>query len=214
MKLPTFTKKTTIWTIILGLLMFYAWFEGSLFGDINKIGDRLELTSSAAGANIGGPFSLIDHNGKTVTEKNFSNRHKLVFFGYSWCPDICPTELLVISKVLEILDVEKSKLATLFITIDPARDTPEQLASYLSIFHPDIIGLTGTQRQIEAAAKEYRVYYRRVNNPEAEDSSIDDDYIMDHSVYIYLISPEDEYVRHFSRGQEPVEIAEEVRKHL
>ena len=164
---------------------------------------------------IGGPFTLIDHTGEKVTEATFRGKYMLIQFGYTFCPDICPTELLVISQVLERLGDKSKNIAALFITIDPARDTQEKLAAYLSNFHPELIGLTGTDEEIATAAKSYRAYYNRADqNDHLKDEVSKNDYIMDHSVYIYLVSPDDKYIQHFVQGDEPDEIAREVMKNL
>lgn len=208
-------KNSTMWVLVIGAFAIFAWFEGSLFGNFDKFNNKTEISSSISDVNIGGVFNLIDHTGKRVTEASFPGRYKLVFFGYTWCPDICPTELLVISQVLERLGDKSKNIAALFITIDPARDTQEKLAAYLSNFHPELIGLTGTDEEIATAAKSYRVYYNRADqNDHLKDEVSKNDYIMDHSVYIYLVSPDDKYIQHFVQGDEPDEIAREVMKNL
>lgn len=208
-------RNPAIWALVIGAFLLYAWFEGSLFGDLDQIADRPGINPALAGADIGGPFSLVDHTGKPVSEKDYADKFKLVFFGYTWCPDICPTELLVIGQAMEALGDDAEKVVPLFITIDPARDTAEKLAAYVPHFHPRLVGLTGTEEQVSAAAKAYRVYYRRAEeNPRMVDEDEDDAYLMDHSVYIYLMSPDDQYLQHFVRGQGPEKIAEEVRNHL
>ena len=138
-----------------------------------------------AGIPIGGPFELIDHNKNTVTEKDFADTHKLMYFGFTYCPAICPTELQKMSKVLEIIGQDSEKIQPLFVSVDPERDTPEVMKDYVSLFHPDFIGLTGTQEQIDAIKETYRVYSRKVQTDEFND------YTVDHSSYIYFMSPDD-----------------------
>lgn len=208
-------RNPALWVIVIGAFLLYAWFDGSLFGDLDKISDKPGINPALAGADIGGPFELVDHTGKTVTEQDFADKFKLVFFGYTWCPDICPTELLIIGQAMEELGSDAEQVIPLFVTIDPERDTPELLADYVTNFHPRIVGLTGSAEQVAAAAKAYRVYYRRApEDPRTADEEDSDDYLMDHSVYIYFMSPDDEYLLHFVRGQGPEKIAEEVRRHL
>lgn len=112
-------------------------------------------------AKIKSTFTLTDHHGRTVTERDFRGRWQLVFFGYTFCPDVCPTTLAVMSQVLDILRDDAKKVAPMFITVDPERDTPEVLAEYIGAFHPDIVGLTGTSEQIKLAARSFRVKPRK-----------------------------------------------------
>ena len=114
---------------------------------------------AAQAASIGGPFELIDHTGQTVTEENFDDRYLLVYFGYAYCPDVCPTELLIMGQAVDELGDLSDEVQPLFITVDPARDTVAALAEYVPAFHPRLVGLTGSEAQIHDAAKAYRVYY-------------------------------------------------------
>ena len=163
---------------------------------------------AARAAAIGGPFQLVDHSGSAVTEESFDDRYLLIYFGYAWCPDICPTELLVIGQAVDALGDLGDEVQPLFITVDPARDTVEALADYVPAFHPRLVGLTGSEEQIHEAAKAYRVYYR-LNEPD-EDGS----YLVDHTSYIYFMDPDGDYVTHFVFGQGPEKMAEVMRKHL
>lgn len=150
------------------------------------------------GLSLGGPFELLDHTGRTVTDQTFRGRFMLVFFGFTHCPDICPTELQLVAEVLDRLGPQADRVAPLFITIDPERDTPETLADYVALFDPRLIGLTGTPAQIAAAARAYRVYYARVQPPGAST------YLMDHSSFLYLIGPDGGFRALFRHGT-PVE---------
>lgn len=154
------------------------------------------------------PFSLIDQTGRTVTDRDFAGRFMLIFFGYTHCPDICPTDLTVMSDAVDLLGPAGERVQPIFITIDPARDTVESLADYVPEFHPRMVGLTGTEEQITAAAKAYRVYFR------AGEPDEDGAYLMEHTSYTYLIDPSGEYVTHFVYGQGPEKMAEIIRKHL
>jgi protein SCO1/2 len=142
------------------------------------------------GLNIGGPFSLIDHTGQRVTEADYADRVKLIFFGYSFCPDICPTELSRISTVLDDLGRDAEKVVPIFVTIDPHRDSVEALRDYQASFHPAIQMLTGNTAEIAAMAANYRVYYQRVGK--------DDDYLMDHSSFTFLIDTKGVMREHFT----------------
>lgn len=154
---------------------------------------------------IGGPFTLVDQTGARVTEKDFQGRFMLAYFGYTFCPDFCPLGLSTITEALEILDEGDAEMVTpVFFSVDPARDTVEQLADYVPNFHPRLIGLTGSDEEVAAAAKAYRIYY---NIPEHEG----DDYPVDHSTFIYLMGPDGAYRAHFSHDTTPEELAERLK---
>lgn len=140
---------------------------------------------------VGGPFSLTDQTGKRVTEKDFQGRYMLVFFGYTHCPDICPSALQVISAALEKLGDKAKDVVPVFITLDPARDTPEKLGEYLKSFDPRFVGLTGGKDEVSAAAKAYRVFYQVV-----PDDKSAGEYSIDHAAIIYLMGKNGEYVTH------------------
>ena len=160
---------------------------------------------SSGAALIGGPFELVDQTGATRTEADFRGRHMLIYFGYTFCPDICPTSLLSMSQGLSLLadqaPEQAAQVVPLFITVDPERDTLEVMRGYAEHFHPDLVALTGSADQIEGAAKSYRVYYRKA---ESENAS---EYLMDHSGFIYLMDAEGAYMRHFSHSATAEEIA-------
>jgi protein SCO1/2 len=139
------------------------------------------------GVQIGGAYELVDHNGQMRTDKDFLGRYKLIYFGFTYCPAICPTELQKISAVMAQLPLETAaQIQPLFITIDPQRDTVAVMNDYISLFDERLIGLTGTPEQIESVKKTYRVYAKAVQ----EDGMTD--YTMDHSSYIYFMSPDDQ----------------------
>jgi protein SCO1 len=155
---------------------------------------------------IGGPFTLTSPDGTTVTEQTYRGKWLLVYFGFTSCPDSCPTALLEIAAALEKLGPDADKLQPLFITVDPLRDTPAVMGNYTQSFDPRIVGLTGTPQQIAAIAQEYGVYYApRRSGPGAED------YVMDHGTYLYLMDPEGRFVRGFDSDTPGDRIAEAVR---
>ena len=158
-------------------------------------------------AQIGGPFTLVDGTGRTVTNADFRGKLMLVYFGFTYCPDVCPTELQAMAQAMELLGPDASKVQTVFITVDPERDTPEVVKAYAANFG-SMVGLTGTPEQAAAAAKAYRVYYRRAQSDSATD------YLMDHSSIIYLMDREGRFLTHFSRGAKPEVIAAAIRKFL
>ena len=158
-------------------------------------------------ARIGGPFVLVDHTGAERTEADLKGRHALIYFGYSFCPDVCPTALADMLIALDELGPAAARVQPVFITIDPDRDTPAVLKDYIPNFHPRLIGLSGSAAQIGKAARAYRVYYAKVDDPEAGDN-----YLMDHSSVIYLMDPDGRYLTHFSHGTGPDTMAKRLRE--
>ena len=158
---------------------------------------------------VGGPFTLTDHTGKRVTEKDFRGRHMLVYFGFTYCPDVCPAELQVMASALDALGDAAEKVTPVFITVDPERDTVAQLSKYVTHFHKRLVGLTGTADEIRAAAKAYRVYFAKV-----KDESSTAGYTFDHSSIVFLMNAEGEYAAHFSTGTGPDKMAAGIKKHL
>ena len=157
---------------------------------------------------LGGPFSLVDHTGRAVTEADFAGRFLLVYFGFTYCPDVCPTELGTIAAALDALEDQGARVTPVLITVDPERDTPEALADYVSRFHPRMVGLTGTPQQIAAVARAYRVFYAKVNRPEMTQ------YLVDHSSFIYLVGPDARVRALFRPEMAPEAIAQAVRGQL
>jgi len=157
---------------------------------------------------IGGPFSLTDPDGRTVTDQQFRGRFMLVYFGYTFCPDVCPTELQTVAASLAALGPDAAKLVPLFITIDPQRDTPKAMGEYTKQFDDRLIGLTGTPEQIAAVAKAYRVYYAR------SDSKATTDYLMDHSSFLYLMGPDGRMRSLFRPGMQPQELTAALKAQL
>lgn len=155
---------------------------------------------------IGGPFTLIDHTGKTRTETDFRGKLLLVYFGFTYCPDICPTDLQAMTVGIEKLGTSGDAVQPLFITVDPERDTVDHLAQYVSLFHSRLIGLTGTAAQVHRAANAYRVHYARV--------TIGANYTIDHSAFIYMMGRDGTYLGFFPPGTSPDQIATVIRPHL
>lgn len=156
---------------------------------------------------VGGPFSLVDHTGRRVTEKDFLGKYMLVFFGFTYCPDVCPTELQVMSAALDELGPEGDNIQPVFVSIDPERDTPEVLKQYVENFHPRLVGLTGSPEEIAAIAHAYRVYYKKV-----ESSGASGDYEMDHSTTIYLMDREGRFRKHFGYTTDAKALAQGLRE--
>ena len=167
------------------------------------------LSRIASAVPVGGPFELVDDQGTTVTDRSFGDRHLLIFFGYSFCPDFCPTELARMGMALDRLDAEDAaKIQPLFITIDPLRDTPDLMSAYVEQFHPEIVGLTGSEEQIAEVAKAYRVFYAKV------DTGDPDYYLMDHSTFTYLMAPDGDNIAIFPYDTPPDEMAGFISKSL
>jgi len=156
---------------------------------------------------IGGPFRLVDQNGKTVTDADLKGKWSLVYFGYTHCPDACPTALNDIAIALDQLGPKREAVRSVFITVDPERDTPEVLKDYVASFDAPILALSGSPEEIARAAKAYRVYYAKHPEPGG-------DYSMDHSSVIYVMDPEGRFTASFTHQSTPEEIAERLKKLL
>jgi protein SCO1/2 len=152
---------------------------------------------------IGGAFSLVNQDGARVTEKDFAGRPHLVFFGFTHCPDVCPTTLFQISEVLRATGEKGRDLRVLFISVDPERDTPAALKDYLSSFDPRIVALTGTQAEVDAAIRAYRAYARKVPTSGG-------DYTMEHTAAVYLMDRNGRLVSTFNLGRPPAEAAKDL----
>lgn len=159
---------------------------------------------------FGGPFGLTDHDGRRVTDRDFLGRHLLVYFGYSYCPDICPTDLAVMATALDALGPLAGRVQPVLITVDPERDRPAQLKDFVAAFRPDLIGLTGSEAEIAAAARAYRVHRRKF----VIEGRPADDYLVDHSTLTYLMGPDGKFVTLFPRGTTPERMAEVLRGYL
>lgn len=155
---------------------------------------------------IGGDFTLTDQTGAQRTAADFRGQYMLVFFGFTHCPDFCPTSLQVMAEAVDALGAEGEKVVPVFITVDPARDTVPVLKDYVELFHPRMVGLTGTDGEVAQAAKAYRVYYAKAGEGE--------DYLMDHSSFTYLMGPNGTYLAHFSYGTPPDKMADRIRSFL
>jgi cytochrome oxidase Cu insertion factor (SCO1/SenC/PrrC family) len=164
---------------------------------------------STGTALIGGPFDLVDQDGKPRTDADFRGKLMLVYFGYTYCPDVCPTELSTISDALDDLHQKAAGVAPMFISIDPARDTSEVMKNYVAHFSPQLIGLTGSADQLAAAARAYRVYYAKIP---AKDGG--NDYLMDHSAFVYLMDRDGKYLTHFTPDISAQEMADTIAKYL
>jgi protein SCO1 len=160
---------------------------------------------TALASAIGGPFQLVDQNGQTVTDGDLKGKWSLIYFGYTHCPDACPTALNDISIALSELGSKRDAVRPVFITVDPERDTPEALKTYVTAFDAPILALTGTPDQVAKAAKGYRVYYAKHPEPGG-------DYSMDHSSVIYVMDPEGRFTASFTQENSPEQMADRLKK--
>ena len=159
------------------------------------------VQGSAGEALIGGPFELVDQDGNVRRDADFRGNYMLVFFGYTYCPDVCPATLYTVTVALDSIDeAAAGRIQPIFITVDPARDTVAALKTYAGNFYPGLTSLTGSDAEIAVVAKAYRVYYAKAGEGE--------DYLVDHSGFIYLMDGEGRYVRHFSHQTSAEELAE------
>ncbi|MDH2346935.1 SCO family protein [Bradyrhizobium sp. SSUT18] len=180
-------------SLVVGLLIVF-W----AMGGVSKV---------AQPAAIGGPFQLTDQNGKAVTDKNLKGKPTLIFFGYTHCPDVCPTSLFELSEVLRAMGKDADKVNAVFISVDPERDTPAAMKDYLSSFDPHLEGLSGDPAETAKVITSYRVYAKKVPTK-------DGDYTMDHTALIYLMDRDGRFVSPFNLKRTPEEAAVELKRYL
>ena len=192
--------------IVAGLLI--GALGGAAVVDLSKGPAGLAVQTSGK-ALIGGPFTLVDQNGKTVTDQDFRGRYMLVSFGFTHCPDVCPAELQVMSAALDELGPKAHQVVPIFITLDPERDTQEAMGAFVKNFGSRFVGLTGSPEAIAAAADAYRVAYAQVQ----EDTS-KPDYSIDHSGLVYLMGKDGEYITQFTYGTPAAKMTETLRRYL
>lgn len=158
---------------------------------------------------MGGPFTLTDQDGKKTDTASFKNKYKLIYFGFTHCPAICPTELQKISKAIFALDDERAaRVQPIFVSVDPERDTPAILKDYVGLFSMNLVGFTGTPEEIETVKRQYRVYAAKAEDPNASEYSVD------HSSYIYLLDPSDRVVGLFNTDDGAEKITAELEKRI
>jgi protein SCO1/2 len=180
-------------SLVLGLLLLFLVMGGA--------------RNVAATAAIGGPFQLTDQAGQTVTEKSLQGRPTLIFFGFTHCPDVCPTSLFEMSEVLRAMGPDADRVNAYFISVDPERDTPQAMKDYLSSFDPHLVGLTGDPEVMAKVTSEYRVYAKKVPLK-------DGDYTMDHTALVYLMDRDGRFVAPFNLKQTPEAAATELKRYL
>jgi len=191
------------------LVMSAAFLAGLVlcFGVVLIVTGRLSSPVAQQIAAIGGPFKLTDQNGQTVTDQDLKGHPFLVFFGFTHCPDVCPTTLFEVSEILRALGPDADRTAALFITVDPERDTAASLKDYLGSFDPHVRGLTGDADALAKVAKEYRVYYKKVPLDGG-------DYTMDHTAVVYLMDKDGRFVAPFNVSRTPEQEAADLRRYF
>ena len=190
------------------ILLVFSAFLGGLVIFLGVILFTTQYQGTGVGPSaIGGPFKLIDQDGKPITDQDLKGRPFLVFFGYRHCPDICPTTLFEMSEVMRALGKDADRINALFITVDPDRDTPAGMKDYLSSFDPHLRGATGDRKAIDAVEKAYRVYAKKVPGK-------DGDYSMDHTALVYLMDKQGRFVAPFKLDRKPEAAAADLRRYL
>ncbi|KQU52991.1 electron transporter [Sphingomonas sp. Leaf339] len=169
-----------------------------------------DAAAPLAGARIGGPFALVDQNGKPTTDRSFAGQYRVMYFGYTFCPDVCPTDVQTIAQAMKLLEKRDPALAArvvpIFVTVDPARDTPAVLKQFVSAFHPRLVGLTGDQAAIDAIKKAYGVYSAK------GDASAGGGYLVNHSRQAYLMDPANRPLALLPQEQGAEAVAAEIGK--
>ena len=179
------------------------WFAGR--GGEDPLAQCRASAVAGGAAAIGGPFELVDETGKTVTDADVIDQPSLLYFGYTFCPDVCPMDTARNAEAVDILEGRGLMVKPVFISIDPARDTPQQLADFTDNLHERMLGLTGTPEQVKKASQAYRTYYRK---QDGEDPQY---YLVDHSTYSYLVFPEVGFVEFFKRDETPTQMADRIQ---
>jgi len=180
-------------SLILAIIAVIVWLKASNIEDTPTAADNSR-------ALIGGAFALTDHLGQPVTDEDFKDKYMLVYFGYTYCPDVCPMDLQIMADSLRFLNPEQlEQITPVFVTVDPERDTVEIMAEYVKFFHEDLIGLTGTLEQVDVIKKAFRVYAAK-----ADDSR---DYLVDHTAYTYFMDKDGSLLQHFNHGEEPEQMS-------
>lgn len=176
-------------SLVLAVIAVIVWMQF-----LNK--DNTPTAAESSRALIGGEFSLTNHKGMPVTDKDFLGKYMIVYFGYTYCPDVCPMDLQIMADAIRLLSPEElEQVNPVFISIDPERDTVDVMAEYVNYFHEAMIGLTGTNEQVDAIKKAYRVYAAKADDSE--------DYLVDHTSYTYFMDKEGTLLKHFNHGEDP-----------
>ena len=185
-----------------GILLYYNTEKDT---KLNKVTDKVTSTGKAL---LGGPWVLVDQDGIPRTDASYKGKYQILYFGFTFCPDICPSELVKIGKCIDILDKKGIDVTPLFVSVDPPRDTVGQMKFYSQDFHKKIQYLTGTKEQVAAASKAYRVYFSKANENEDDD----DDYLVDHSIVFYLLDPQGNFKEFFTQRMQVNDIVSKIEE--
>lgn len=200
----TMTRTIAIAALAAALLMLGGIWWMAMRGKSDDRFAQCRQGTVAGGAEIGGSFTLVSQTGETVTEKQVIDQPALLYFGYTFCPDVCPLDLSRNAEAVEILEKRGKIVKPVFISIDPRRDTPEVVGDFVGNMHPRMLGLTGSPEQVKAASQAYRTYYQ------AQDSGDDEFYLVDHTTLSYLVLPEAGFVDFFRRDATPEQMADRI----
>lgn len=205
-KNPLRRNNPLLWILIIGAILIYTQTDGNLFGPVNQSHvSRMAL----APEQIKGEFALIDHTGTPRTNLDFLGKHTLIYFGFTWCPDVCPSAMLTMSQVVEDLEAQETVVQPLFITVDPQRDTVQKLSAYVSALVPGLIGLTGSEEAVARALESFGIY-RRSHSEGPEDT----DYMVDHASFFYLMGPDGKFIQSFEPREGPTKLAIDIERAL
>lgn len=193
--------------VLILVLLVMAALSAAIAAALVARSDRIAGRPAGIGeVQLGGPLDLVHHSGRRFAEAELTGSYRLVYFGYTYCPDMCPLGLHTMAEALDRLPPELAqKVQPIFVSVDPERDTPALLKDYVAAFHPRLIGLTGTVEEIEAVKRAWRVYARKSEEKRGED------YLVDHSTFTYLMGPDGRYLAHFGHGTSPEQMAERIR---
>ena len=198
-------RNPVLWIVVIGAILIYTQMDGSgsLFGPV----DQGHVSRMAVAPDqVTGDFELVDHTGTPRTDEDFHGAHSLIYFGFTWCPDVCPSAMLVMVQVIEDLRLQDRAVQPIFITVDPPRDTVEKLANYVAQL-PGLIGLTGSEEQVENALLSFGITRRsQAAGPN------DTNYLVDHTSLFYLMGPDGEFLQHYVPTQGPTQIALEIER--
>lgn len=192
---------------VIAIVIVIAALAGTWFmsrGEQDRFAQCRAGSIAGGSAAIGGPFELMDENGVSVTDKDVITEPSILYFGYTFCPDVCPMDTSRNAEAAYVLEDRGISVKPVFISIDPARDTPEVLREFTDVMHPRMLGLTGTPAQVKSASQAYRTYFKKQASEDPEF------YLMDHSTYSYLVLPEHGFVDFFKRDESPEQMADRI----
>ena len=200
-------RNPLLWVVVIGAILIYTQMDGS-FSILGPVDQGHVSRMAVAPDQVGGDFSLVDHTGTPRTDEDFHGAHSLIYFGFTWCPDVCPSAMLVMVQVIDDLRAEDRTVQPIFITVDPQRDTVEKLADYVAQL-PGLIGLTGSEEQVGQALQSFGITWRsQAVGPD------DTSYRVDHTSLFYLMGPDGEFIQHYVPTQGPTQIALEIERVL